>query len=144
MAPREPRSPRQGQHSPTTERRSESCRLAVTGSARRYLGEAPGSALGGEGWFSTGEAVIHPDGTMQITDRKKDLNLIKSSSADRLLIGLPAPGASPTKESVLEFLEDQVARLWLPDDVVFVDAMPPGPSKVQKTVLGERYNAQSS
>jgi fatty-acyl-CoA synthase len=39
-----------------------------------YLGEAPGSALDAEGWFSTGDvAIIHPDGTMQITDRKKDL-----------------------------------------------------------------------
>jgi fatty-acyl-CoA synthase len=136
-----------------------------------YLGEAPGSALDGDGWFSTGDvAVIHPDGTMQITDRKKDL--IKSggewiSSIDLenaaarhpevamaaviavphekwgerpLLIVQPASGASPTKESVLEFLGDQVARLWLPDEVVFVDALPLGPTgKVQKRLLRERY-----
>jgi acyl-CoA synthetase (AMP-forming)/AMP-acid ligase II len=43
-----------------------------------------------------------------------------------LLIAQPAPGASPTKESVLEFLETQVAKIWLPDDVVFVDALPIG------------------
>jgi 3-(methylthio)propionyl---CoA ligase len=136
-----------------------------------YLGDAPGSALDGDGWFSTGDvAVIHPDGTMQITDRKKDL--IKSggewiSSIDLenaaarhpeiamaavigiphekwgerpLLIVQPAPGASPTKESMLEFLETQVARLWLPDEVVFVDTLPIGPTgKVQKTVLRQRY-----
>lgn len=137
-----------------------------------YLGDAPDSALDREGWFSTGDvAVIHPDGVMQITDRKKDL--IKSggewiSSIDLenaaarhpeiaiaavigvphekwgerpLLIVQPAPGGSPTRESVLEFLADQVAKLWLPDEVIFVDALPIGPTgKVQKTVLRERYS----
>ena len=136
-----------------------------------YLGDAPGSALDASGWFPTGDmAVLHPDGSLQITDRKKDL--IKSggewiSSIDLenaavrhpeiamaavigiphekwgerpLLIAQPAPGASPTKESVLEFLESQVAKIWLPDDVVFVDALPIGATgKVQKTVLRERY-----
>jgi acyl-CoA synthetase (AMP-forming)/AMP-acid ligase II len=138
-----------------------------------YLGDRPGSALDAEGWLPTGDvAVLHPDGTMQITDRKKDL--IKSggewiSSIDLedaavrhpeiamaavigvphekwgerpLLIAQPTPGASPTRESVLEFLEGQVAKLWLPDDVVFVDALPLGATgKVQKTVLRERYGA---
>jgi fatty-acyl-CoA synthase len=136
-----------------------------------YLGDLPGSALDGDGWFPTGDvAVIHPDGMMQITDRKKDL--IKSggewiSSLDLenvaarhpeiamaavigvphekwgerpVLIAQPVPGASPTKESVLEFIENQVTRFWLPDHVVFVDALPLGPTgKVQKTVLRERY-----
>jgi fatty-acyl-CoA synthase len=136
-----------------------------------YLGDEPGSALDAEGWFATGDvAVLNPDGSMQITDRKKDL--IKSggewiSSIDLedaavrhpeiamaavigvphekwgerpLLIAQAAPGASPTKESVLEFLEGQVAKLWLPDDVIFVDALPLGATgKVQKTILRERY-----
>jgi acyl-CoA synthetase (AMP-forming)/AMP-acid ligase II len=138
-----------------------------------YLGDEPGSALDGDGWLSTGDvAVLHPDGTMQITDRKKDL--IKSggewiSSLDLedaaarhpevaiaavigvphetwgerpLLIIQPSPGASPTKEAILEFLEGQVARIWLPDDVIFVDALPLGATgKVQKAVLRERYGA---
>jgi fatty-acyl-CoA synthase len=136
-----------------------------------YLGEEPGSALDAEGWFATGDvAVLHPDGTMQITDRKKDL--IKSggewiSSLDLedaamrhpevamaavigvphekwgerpLLIAQPAPGASPTRESVLEFLEGQVAKLWIPDDVIFVDSLPLGATgKVQKAALREQY-----
>jgi acyl-CoA synthetase (AMP-forming)/AMP-acid ligase II len=136
-----------------------------------YLGDEPGSALDEDGWFSTGDvAVLHPDGTMQITDRKKDL--IKSggewiSSIDLenaaarhpevalaavigipherwgerpLLIVQPASGASPTKESVMEFLEGQVARLCLPEDVIFVDALPVGATgKVQKTLLRERF-----
>jgi acyl-CoA synthetase (AMP-forming)/AMP-acid ligase II len=136
-----------------------------------YLGEAPGSALDADGWFSTGDmAVLHPDGTMQITDRKKDL--IKSggewiSSIDlenvaarhpevamAAVIGIPhevwgerpllivqaRPGASPTKEAILEFLEGQVAKLWLPDDVIFVDALPVGATgKIQKAVLRQRF-----
>jgi len=136
-----------------------------------YLGDEPGSALDAEGWFSTGDvAVLHADGTMQITDRKKDL--IKSggewiSSIDLedaaarhpevamaavigvphekwgerpLLIVQPAPGASPTKEAVLDFLEGQVSKIWLPDEVVFLDSLPLGATgKVQKAVLRERY-----
>lgn len=141
-----------------------------------YLGDEPGSALDAEGWFGTGDvAVLHPDGTMQITDRKKDLiksggewisSLDLENAAARhpevamaavigvphekwgerpLLIVQPAPGASPTRESVLDFLEGQVARLWLPDDVVFVDALPIGPTgKVQKMVLRERHGRRTS
>jgi fatty-acyl-CoA synthase len=140
-----------------------------------YLGDAAGSALDGDGWFPTGDlAVLHPDGTLQLTDRKKDLiksggewisSLDLENAAARhpeiaiaavigvphekwgerpLLIAQPAPGAAPTRESVLEFLETQVARLWLPDDVVFVDALPIGPTgKVQKMTLRERYARQA-
>jgi len=136
-----------------------------------YLGDEPGSALDDDGWFSTGDvAVLHPDGTMQITDRMKDLiksggewisSLDLENAAARhpevalaavigiphekwgerpLLIVQPTPGASPTKEAILEFLEGQVARLWLPDHVIFVDALPVGATgKVQKAVLRERY-----
>lgn len=138
-----------------------------------YLGDAPGSALSEDGWFSTGDvAVIHPDGVMQITDRVKDL--IKSggewiSSIDledaagrhpevamAAVIGIPHEtwgerpilivqanaGASPTKESLMDFLEGRVAKLWLPDDVIFVDALPLGATgKVQKSKLRETYGA---
>jgi 3-(methylthio)propionyl---CoA ligase len=136
-----------------------------------YLGDQPGSALDKDGWFSTGDvAVLHPNGSMQITDRKKDLiksggewisSLDLENAAARhpeialaavigvphekwgerpLLIAQPAPGASPTKESVLEFLEGQVAKLCLPDDVVFVDSLPLGATgKVQKSLLREQY-----
>ena len=143
--------------------------------ASAYLGSEPGSALDADGWFATGDvAVLHPDGAMQITDRKKDL--IKSggewiSSLDLeqaaarhpeiamaavigiphpkwgerpLLVAQPAPGASPTKESVTEFLEGQVAKICLPEDVIFVDALPLGATgKVQKAVLRERYGARA-
>jgi len=136
-----------------------------------YLGDEPGSALDAGGWFATGDvAVLHPDGTMQITDRKKDL--IKSggewiSSLDLedvaarhpevgiaavigvpdekwgerpLLVVQPRPGTAPTKESILEFLDGQVSRIWMPDDVIFVESMPLGATgKVQKARLRELY-----
>ena len=39
-----------------------------------YFGEAPGSACDADGWFATGDvATIDPDGTMEITDRSKDV-----------------------------------------------------------------------
>jgi acyl-CoA synthetase (AMP-forming)/AMP-acid ligase II len=42
--------------------------------------------------------------------------------------------------SILEFLERQVAKLWLLDDVIFVDALPVGATgEVQKSELRERY-----
>ncbi len=136
-----------------------------------YLGEAPGSALTPDGWFPTGDvATIDPHGTVQITDRKKDL--IKSggewiSSLDLedmvsrhpeidqaavigipdekwgerpILIAVPTAAGEPTAESVLEFLESQVPKWWLPDRVVFRDSLPlGGTGKVQKGKLREEY-----
>ena len=45
-----------------------------------------------------------------------------------------------TKESVLEFLSDKVAKWWLPDDVIFIDELPHGATgKLLKTGLREDY-----
>jgi 3-(methylthio)propionyl---CoA ligase len=115
-------------------------------------------------------ARILPNGTIHLTDRVKDLiksggewisSIDLEDMATRhpeiamaaviatphekwgerpLLIAVPAPDSSPTKESVLEFLEGQVAKWWLPDDVVFVDELPLGATgKVQKSKLREQY-----
>ena len=35
-------------------------------------------------------------------------------------------GNSLTKEDVIDFLTDKVAKWWLPDEVVFVDELPHG------------------
>jgi fatty-acyl-CoA synthase len=113
---------------------------------------------------------ILPDGTLHLTDRLKDLIKsggewissidledlvmrhpeiamaavigIPSKQWDErpLLIAVPAPGASPSKASILEFLEGQVAKWWLPDDVIFVEELPLGATgKVQKAKLRAEY-----
>jgi fatty-acyl-CoA synthase len=128
-------------------------------------------AVDAEGWFTTGDvAKIFPDGSLQITDRAKDV--IKSggewiSSIDLenaavahpevreaavigvphprwqerpLLLIVPRPGAAPTREGVLAFLADRVARWWLPDDVLVVPELPhTATGKLLKTVLRETY-----
>jgi fatty-acyl-CoA synthase len=134
-----------------------------------FKAEAP--AVDAEGWFTTGDvAKIHPDGSLQITDRSKDV--IKSggewiSSIDLenaavahpevreaavigvphprwqerpLLLIVPRPGAAPTREGVLAFLEERVARWWLPDDVLVVPELPHSATgKLLKTALRETY-----
>ena len=115
-------------------------------------------------------ATIDADGYMQIVDRTKDLiksggewissiDLENAAVAhpdiaqaavigipdDRwgerpLLIAVPADGAEPTRATVLEHLAANVAKWWLPDDVVFVEQLPLGATgKVQKTKLREQY-----
>ncbi|MBL8674309.1 MAG: long-chain-fatty-acid--CoA ligase [Rhodospirillales bacterium] len=57
-----------------------------------------------------------------------------------LLIVHPRPDAAVTKEQVLDFLKDKVAKWWLPDDVQFVDAIPHGATgKILKTKLREQF-----
>ena len=121
---------------------------------KRYF-KAEANAIDAEGWFDTGDvAVIHPDGTMQITDRAKDV--IKSggewiSSVDLenaacgapgvaeaaaigvyhpkwderpLLLVVKKPGADPTPAEINAHLAQHVAKWWLPDEILFVDELP--------------------
>lgn len=61
-----------------------------------------------------------------------------------LLIAVPASDPAPSKEDVLEYLAGRLAKWQLPDDVVFVDALPMGGTgKVQKTKLREEYVART-
>ena len=41
-----------------------------------------------------------------------------------LLVAVKAPGAEPTKAEILDVLASKLAKWQLPDDVVFVDALP--------------------
>jgi fatty-acyl-CoA synthase len=121
---------------------------------RRYF-KAEEDCTGADQWFATGDvAVIHPDGSLQLTDRTKDL--IKSGGewissvelenaaaghpgvAEAVAFGVPdarwterpvlavvrKPGQSLTAEDILDFLSDKVARWWLPDTVHFLDEIP--------------------
>jgi fatty-acyl-CoA synthase len=115
-------------------------------------------------------ASIDPDGVMQITDRAKDIiksggEWISSVDLENcamgapgvqlaaaigvahpkwgerpLLLVVPKPGASPTPESILAHLGGSCAKWQLPDDIVFVDALPlTAAGKFDKKVLRARY-----
>ncbi|MGN6277384.1 MAG: long-chain fatty acid--CoA ligase [Sphingomonas sp.] len=147
-------------------------RLQVRGPwiVKRYFG-AEADAIDHEGWFDTGDvALLHADGTMQITDRSKDV--IKSGGewissvelenaavgcpgvAEAAAIGIAHPkwderpllvvvrkaGSEVTAEAIQAHLSGQVAKWWLPDEIVFVDELPhTATGKLLKTALRERF-----
>ena len=50
------------------------------------------------------------------------------------------PGRTPSREAILEFLGTRVAKWWLPEDVVFVDALPKtSVGKIAKRDLRDRF-----
>ncbi len=115
-------------------------------------------------------ATIDRDGYMQIVDRSKDViksggEWISSIDvenaamghpdvAEAAVIGLPHPkwderplliivpkqGQQPSKEAILAYLQDKIAKWQLPDDVVFVPEIPHGATgKVLKAQLRETF-----
>jgi fatty-acyl-CoA synthase len=115
-------------------------------------------------------ATIDADGYMQITDRAKDViksggEWISSidlenaavghaAVAEAAAIGLPHPkwqerplllvvkkaGLEVTKDELLAYLSDKVAKWWLPDDIVFVAELPrTATGKLQKMTLRELF-----
>jgi acyl-CoA synthetase (AMP-forming)/AMP-acid ligase II len=115
-------------------------------------------------------AKIDADGYVQITDRSKDViksggEWISSIDLENAAVAHPAvqeaavigvhhpkwqerplllvvrkPAAQVDRDEVLAFLGQRVARWWLPDDVVFVDALPhTATGKLQKTKLREQF-----
>jgi len=114
-------------------------------------------------------ATIDPDGYMQITDRSKDViksggEWISSIDIENIAMSHPAvqmaacigmrhpkwderpiiavvkrPGAEVTREELLKFYEGKTAKWQIPDDVVFVEAIPLGATgKMLKTRLREQ------
>ena len=60
-----------------------------------------------------------------------------------LMIAVPTPDSSPTKESVLKYLSETLAKWQLPDDVIFLDELPMGATgKVRKVALREEYGTE--
>jgi acyl-CoA synthetase (AMP-forming)/AMP-acid ligase II len=115
-------------------------------------------------------ATIDAHGVMQIRDRVKDLiktggEWISSIDLENAAIGHPAVAAAAVigvrhpkwqerpllfvvrkqgrtleREEILSFLAGQVARLCVPDEVVFLEFLPVGGTgKVQKAALREKY-----
>ncbi|MBL0142344.1 MAG: long-chain-fatty-acid--CoA ligase [Betaproteobacteria bacterium] len=115
-------------------------------------------------------ATIDAEGYMQITDRSKDViksggEWISSIEIENVAVSHPAvamaaciglkhpkwderplvvvmrkPDAPVTREELLALYQDRVAKWQVPDDVVFVDAIPLGATgKVQKNKLREQF-----
>ena len=129
------------------------------------------SSLDENGWFDTGDvAKIHPEGSMEIVDRSKDViksggEWISSIDLENAAVGHPevaeacvigvlhkkwderplllivkVDGKDPSKEEILTFLEDKVAKWWMPDDVIFVSELPHSATgKLLKTDLRDEY-----
>ncbi|QRR32526.1 fatty-acid--CoA ligase [Hydrogenophaga sp. YM1] len=116
-------------------------------------------------------ATIDADGFMQITDRSKDViksggEWISSIDVENIAMAHPAvamaacigmkhpkwderpivvvvkkPGAEVTRDELLKFYEGKIAKWQVPDDVVFVDAIPLGATgKMQKMVLRQQLH----
>ena len=114
-------------------------------------------------------ATIDADGFMQITDRSKDVvksggEWISSIDVENIAMAHPAvamaacigvkhpkwderpivcvvkkPGTEVTREELLAFYEGRTAKWQIPDDVVFMDAIPIGATgKMLKTRLREQ------
>jgi acyl-CoA synthetase (AMP-forming)/AMP-acid ligase II len=138
----------------------------------RYFKDEGGDVLENGWFPTGDVATIDPDGFMQITDRSKDViksggewigtidleNIAMSHPAvmqaacigvfhpkwdERpLLVVVRRPGQQVDRETLLEYFHGKVARWWIPDDVVFAEALPVGGTgKIQKNKLREQYQA---
>jgi len=123
---------------------------------KRYF-KAEQDATDAEQWFDTGDvAILHPDGTLQLTDRTKDViksggEWISSVELENAAMSHPAvaeaaaigiyhprwderpvlvvvkkPGAAVSAEEIKAHLAASVAKWWLPDAVEFVAQIPHG------------------
>ena len=127
-------------------------------------------AEGGRWFDTGDIAVIDENSYLQIVDRAKDVvksggEWISSIDLENAAVGHPQvmeacvigvrhkkwderpllfivqqEGANLTKEEVLSYLEQHVAKWWLPDDVLFVQELPhTATGKLQKRTLRDEY-----
>jgi fatty-acyl-CoA synthase len=121
---------------------------------KRYFKADEDATEDGE-WFDTGDVgALHPDGTLQITDRSKDViksggEWISSIELENAAVGCPGikeaaaigiahpkwderpllvcvkvEGMDVCAGRVREHLTAHVAKWWLPDAIEFVDELP--------------------
>ena len=136
---------------------------------REYFKDEGGDPLVDGWFPTGDVATIDAEGYMQITDRSKDViksggEWISSIDVENIAVAHPAvamaacigmrhpkwderpivvvvkkPGAQVTREELLQFYQGKTAKWQIPDDVVFVDAIPLGATgKILKTRLREQ------
>jgi fatty-acyl-CoA synthase len=134
-----------------------------------YFKEEGGKVLRDGWFPTGDVATIDPDGFMQITDRSKDViksggEWISSIDLENIAVAHPAiaeaavigvrhpkwderpivvavkkQGAEVTREELLKFYEDKIAKWMIPDDVVFVADLPhTATGKLSKLTLREQ------
>jgi fatty-acyl-CoA synthase len=117
-------------------------------------------------------ATIDQDGYMRITDRSKDViksggEWISSIDLENLAVGHPKvaeaavigvyhpkwderpllicqlkPDVSCTRDEILQYMDGKIAKWWMPDDIVFVDAIPhTATGKILKTALRDQFKS---
>ncbi|MDC8756748.1 3-(methylthio)propionyl-CoA ligase [Janthinobacterium fluminis] len=136
----------------------------------RYFKDEGGEVLQDGWFPTGDVSTIDADGYMQITDRSKDViksggEWIGTIDLENLAMGHPAvlqaacigvahpkwderplllvvkrPGMEVGREDLLHFFDGKIAKWWMPDDVVFLDALPMGATgKIQKNKLREQF-----
>ncbi len=116
-------------------------------------------------------STLDPDGYMTIVDRSKDViksggEWISSIDLENVALGhgdvaeaavigiahpkwqerplliiLPKPGTTPSREDILGYLDGRIAKWWTPDDVVFIEEMPhTATGKIQKRDLRKTFS----
>ncbi len=129
---------------------------------------ATASAFRG-GWFHSGDiAVMHPDGYIEIRDRKKDVIIsggenISTVEVEQVLYQHPAvmevavvgvpdekwgevpkafvtlkPGAAASPEQIIDFCRERIAHFKCPKAIAFGELPKTSTGKIQKFVLRER------
>jgi fatty-acyl-CoA synthase len=130
--------------------------------------EATAEAFAG-GWFHSGDiAAWHPDGLIELRDRKKDIIIsggenISTIEVEQTIVELPAvleaaviaipdekwgerpkafvtlnPGSSATEQDIIQHCRSRLAHFKCPEAVEFGDLPKTSTGKVQKFVLRER------
>lgn len=115
-------------------------------------------------------ATIDQDGYMRITDRSKDViksggEWISSIDLENLAVGHPKvaeaavigvyhpkwderpllicqlkPDVTCTRDKILQYMDGKIAKWWMPDDIVFVEAIPhTATGKILKTALRDQF-----